>query len=503
MEAGQLSNGSRGGDLSQDELRLPVIVSGRRVEAEGDVFRLSYEGGFDVVLPTLTADDARGMVGSARQAGAELRDLSIDDITIFFDRVGQAWRSPENPWRRLALEWGTRVTGYARPFVEWDTNLIGVALMRAKQYDFLETDIGDPMLLDEWSATKAIYQRCWPKGLISHVMVGNVPMASLFTIYRSLITKNVTITKLPSRDPISALAFANCLHDVDPQHPVTQALSTLYWEAGTEVEDIVLSASDVVSVWGRSSAVEAVKQRLPYGTELIEFGPKRSFTLVLEGVSDWEKVGLKMAYDVVGYDQEGCFSMQEAFVQGGTDQLVPALERALESYAESFPRRALTPDADAIIQRARMEAVAEGWEIHGPDTTDWTIIVTDGPAQIVEHPLSRVIYVHPISDAAEVLPTIDRDVQTVALEPWDRVWGLADPLTAAGVDRIVQVGRMARFRPGFIHDGFHPMRRMVRWVAIERGLEQKYRFMSHSVEEDEQRIYYQGIRIAEEVGPSA
>lgn len=41
---------------------------------------------------------------------------------------------------------------------------------------------------------------------------------------------------------------------------------------------------------------------------------------------------------------------------------------------------------------------------------------------------------------------------------------------------------------------------MVRWVAVERGLEQKYRFMSHSVEEDEQRIYYQGIRIAEEVG---
>lgn len=269
--------------MSQDELQLPVILAGRRVEAEGDVFRLSYEGGFDVVLPTLTPDDARAMVDSAHEAGAELRELSIDDITIFFDRVGKAWRAPEDRWRTLALDWGTRVTGYARPFVEWDTNLIGVALMRAKQYDFLETDIGDPMLLDEWRATKAIYQRCWPKGLISHVMVGNVPMASLFTIYRSLITKNVTITKLPSRDPISALAFANCLHDVDPEHPVTRALSTLYWEAGTEVEDIVLSASDVVSVWGRSSAVEAVNQRLPYGTELIEFGPKRSFTLILEG----------------------------------------------------------------------------------------------------------------------------------------------------------------------------------------------------------------------------
>jgi hypothetical protein len=57
---------------------------------------------------------------------------------------------------------------------------------------------------------------------------------------------------------------------------------------------------------------------------------------------------------------------------------------------------------------------------------------------------------------------------------------------------------MARFRPGFIHDGFHPMRRMVRWVSVERSLDHKYRFMTVSLEEDEERIYHRGIRIAEE-----
>lgn len=487
-------------DLSREELLLPVLVGGERIEPGGDVMRLSYdEAAIDIVLPAVSAQDGRRMVTAARAAAEELRDVSIDDITLFFDRVGQAWRAPESPWREMALEWGSRVTGYAPPFVEWDVNLLGAALQRAKQYDFLESDLGDPSLLDEWNRTKAIYQRCWPKGLIAHVMVGNVPMASLFTLYRSLATKNATIAKVASRDPVMALAFANCVYDVDPLHPVTRALSTLYWEPESELEDVILDAADVVSVWGGATAVEAVKRRLRYGCEMIEFGPKRSFTVVGAGVTDWERLAVKMAYDLVSYDQEGCFSMQEAFVESGVETLVDALSQAMVGYSERFPRRAVAPDVEALVQRARMEAMAEGWDVVGPDTTEWTIIVTDGPVQLPDHPLNRVLYLHPVESVTDVLPLIDRNVQTVAVDPWERVWEFADAVTAAGAVRIVQVGRMSRLRPGFIHDGFHPLRRMVRWVALERGLEQKYRFMTHSPEEDERRIYFEGIRTAEEV----
>jgi long-chain-fatty-acyl-CoA reductase len=329
-------------------------------------------------------------------------------------------------------------------------------------------------------------------------MVGNVPMASLFTLYRSLATKNVTIAKLPKRDPVTALAFANCLHETDPDHPVARALSCVYWEPGSEAETMALRASDVVSVWGQAAAVESVKRQVPYGTEVIEFGPKRSFTLVRAGETDPDRLAVKMAYDTVSYDQEGCFSMQEAFVEGETGPLVEALARALVGYADRFPRHAPSPDVDALIQRTRIEAKADGWEVVSPQGTEWTIVVSDGPARIEEHPLNRVMYIHPVASLEEVLPLVDRDVQTVAVDPWDRVWEVADALTAAGADRVVPVGRMARFRPGFIHDGFHPMRRMVRWVSLERSLDHKYRFMTVSPEEDEERIYHRGIRIAEE-----
>jgi long-chain-fatty-acyl-CoA reductase len=484
----------------QTELRMPVLVGGRRVEPiDRDVLRLTFDSGAEVVLPALGPDEARRMLADANAARRALRELTIDDVTIFFDRVGAAWRDPDNRWRRTALQWGGRVTGYAQPFMEWDVNLIGMALHRAKQYDFLESDLGDPSLLDDWNRFKAIHTRCWPKGLITHVMVGNVPMAALFTLYRSLATKNVTIAKLPKRDPVTSLAFANCVHDTDPEHPVARALSCVYWEPGSEIEDAVLRASDVVSVWGQASAVESIKRRVPYATEVIEFGPKRSFTVVLDGVGDLDRLAVKLAYDTVSYDQEGCFSMQEAFVECDTQPLVEALSRALTGYAERFQARERSLDVDALIQRTRLEASAEGWEVVAPEGTDWTIVVTDAPTHIHEHPLNRVLYIHPISGLADVLPFVDRDVQTVAIAPWERLWEAADELTGAGADRIVQVGRMARFRPGFIHDGFHPMRRMVRWVSVERGLEHKYRFMTASPEEDEQRIYYDGIRMAEEV----
>ena len=59
----------------------------------------------------------------------------------------------------------------------------------------------------------------------------------------------------------------------------------------------------------------------------------------------------------------------------------------------------------------------------------------------------------------------------------------------AGADRIVPIGRHSKLRPGFIHDGFHPLRRMVRWVAVERPMSYKYQFTAASVSELEWNLY--------------
>jgi hypothetical protein len=126
------------------------------------------------------------------------------------------------------------------------------------------------------------------------------------------------------------------------------------------------------------------------------------------------------------------------------------------------------PDADAHVMRARIEAEAEGWKVHSSCGADWTIVVTDGPCRIDQHPLGRTIFLHPCNSPADVLPLIDDNVQGVAFEPFSMAWEWADVVSALGACRIIPVGRSCRMRDGFIHDGFHPMRRMVRWSIIER-----------------------------------
>jgi long-chain-fatty-acyl-CoA reductase len=469
-----------------ETIELPVLIAGKRVAGRPESFKLEFDSGITVNMPRPTVADAEAIVASDR---LPLARTSVDDLTIFFDRVRQNWMDPKNVWRRMAIDLATKMTGYARPVIESDVNYLGHTLTRLKQYDFIETDLRDVGLLDEWRPRQAVLSRCLPMGLICHIMVGNVPLASLFTLYRSLVTKNITVAKVPSRDVASALCFANCIHDTDPNHPATRALSTLYWESESEFEQIVLSHSDLVSVWGRGDTVDAVRRRVPRHAEFVFFGPKRSLAIVTSAATDLDDVAMRLGFDVSIYDQEACFSAQEAFVQGDARKFGASLAAWLRRYQKVLPRRQLTVDSEAHVQRCRREAEAEGWIVHAPKTTEWTVVVTDGPVRLDSHPAGRFVYVHPIDQVEQVVPLIDRSTQTIAVAPTDLPPDQLTMLCQAGADRIVNVGRMTRFRPGLSHDGMYPMARMVRWVTRERDVSYKYRFMEEDPSAYDERLY--------------
>src|SRR5262249_47225798 len=159
------------------------------------------------------------------------------------------------------------------------------------------------------------YVRAQPKGRVLHVLVGNVPLAGLFTLVRSVLTKNVTVAKLPSRDMVSSLFFALGFRDVDPAHPITRSISAVYWPGGSELEQTFIDAADLVCAWGQKEAMESIKRKLRCGTDFLEFGPKRSLLLVGQPIEDVDDVAMRAAYDVSVYDQEACFSAQRVFVE--------------------------------------------------------------------------------------------------------------------------------------------------------------------------------------------
>jgi long-chain-fatty-acyl-CoA reductase len=464
-----------------EEVKLPILIAGERIEEGREFHHVDYAGGLRVGFPAATHDDIVGALNTDRNL---LKGLPLREILAFFDAVARAFSTPGNYWRERARSLGPRVTGYHPDIIDRDINFLCGVTQHFELYDVIETDLGDPGVLDDWTRYKGTYYRAWPKGLVAHVMVGNVPLAGFFTLVRSLATKNITVAKLSQRDVVVPQCFAQCMYDVDPSHPVVKALTTVYWKSESEIENTVLAAADVVTVWGRAQSINSIKSRLSYGTDLIEFGPKRSLALFLDGVESWDQPSLLMAYDIINYDQEACFSTQEAYVMGDPRPLAKGLAHWLEHFGKNVAPTERTNDAHAYVQQFRMEAMAEGWEVIAPAGTEWTIIITDGPTELPRHPLTRTIYLHPCTDISEVIARVDDDVQGVTVEPFERVWEVAEELTKQGADRIIPVGHTGWPTEGFIHDGFHPMRRMVRWSTVERRAEQTVlRFQNPEVSE--------------------
>lgn len=472
-------------------IELPIVVNGELVHrTDAPPHVIEYETGVSVTIPRVTDQVVEDVLKTSRLA---LADLHLDEITVFLNRVGRLWGDPDYPGRAEAVELAASITGYSPVMVAGDYARIARACDRPKLYDIVETDLHDPLLLDDWIPRQSVLLRALPKGRVLHLMVGNVPLAGLFTVVRGLLTKNVTVAKLPKRDPVSTLAFARAFLDVDPSHPLTKALSVLYWPGGAPVEQSFVDASNVVCAWGQRSSIEAVKPKIPLGVDLLEFGPKESLMFVSGDPSEWDDVALRAAYDISVYEQEACFSPQRIFVEGDSAVFTEKLAAALDAVLRRLPAGFASIDKLAHVARARREAEFDGYRVRHSAGGEWTVIdVTKGEFPVPDHPLGRTVYVHPVDDLTDAVGQVHADTQTVAVHPWRRGRELAERLTLAGATRITEVGLMSRPRPGFVHDAMRPLHSMVRWVAVERGLDYRGRFRDASGDEFARHTFGRG-----------
>lgn len=63
---------------------------------------------------------------------------------------------------------------------------------------------------------------------VLHIPAGNGGLVSAVTILRSVITRSDVIVKVPSNDPLTAIAIARTLADIAPDHPITKHLAVGY-----------------------------------------------------------------------------------------------------------------------------------------------------------------------------------------------------------------------------------------------------------------------------------
>lgn len=448
-------------------IAMPPVINGRVLPGPcpDEVARTPHGR---IVTRYPAEPDVAALEAGSRALQPELRALTLRDVSLYLHRVGSAWLDRLD---EIGREHGPVIeatTGLHWQVVRSDYQGIGMWLTsRADHYQLLRSELGSAHAMDEWQRNESVRQRAVGRGVVFHSLVGNIPVAGLYSLLRGLITRNANLLKLPSRDPLSVYLFVRTALEADPDSPLTRGLSALYWPRAHEQAARLVGLGDAACLWGSDEAIAEIRALVRPSAPCVTFGPRRSCAVVdLTGDDvDITDAARRLAVEVSFYDQAACLSPLRAYVLGDPGPFAERLAQALAEVTARLPRRLGSIDTEGQIRLALEEARVRGWTMRAGD--GWASIVASADEAAIPHPLGRTVFVHPCADLAEVAREMDDDSQTIAVYPYRSAEKVAGALLDSGGSRVVELGLTRHPRRGFPHDGLRVLNSLVRWVSIE------------------------------------
>jgi Acyl-CoA reductase (LuxC) len=417
-----------------------------------------------------TESSPERLVSELRAAQENLRATPIDDLIGLCDAAGQAWTQPGSDVARMV---GSLAIGFL-PLWLRRTNLETVLAQALR---------GDRGALDGFvpqSQKNGRRHRAQPRGVLVHWVAGNVPLLGMISVIQGLLTKNANLVKVSRQNAGILPYFLAALAQVRYRRPdgkeisgtfLTDAVRAIYADREDVAAAVALSTlADVRVAWGGREAVEAI-MNLPrrFGTEDIVFGPKTSFAVVgAEMLADGagaRQVAALVARDTVALGQRGCNSPHSVFVERG-GALTPQAFAELLGEELGRAARHVLPDLapqeafQVLSWRAEYDMRGHAWYSDG---IRWSVFYSEEDHGLAAPCYGRTLFVQPVDDVFDVAALCSVNTQTAGLALGERRLKLAEVLTARGVERCPEVGRMALYDAPW--DGMYPMDRMVRWVS--------------------------------------
>ncbi|QNP49308.1 acyl-CoA reductase [Diaphorobacter aerolatus] len=464
--------------LRDDEVQWQVLVF------ERDAQRL------EVSVPMLTAQQMLALADRVRDAAARhLRSMTVAEIIDVIDRAMARLLDGNDPMRQQADTWLPVVSGYDADMVRLGLTGFFKTFRALQLRRFVVEDFANPAVLDGFQpVAKGGAARAFGPDLLVHSWAGNVPALSLWSMICGLLVKAPGIGKLASAEPLFAGWFARLLADVHP--PLADCLAVVWWRgAGGEDADALYARADTVLAYGGNATLDALRRRLPVTTRFLPHGHKLGFGVIAASALDTLKapsIARLAAWDVMRYDQQGCYSPHVFYVERGA----PVSARAFADYLAAelanlqrrFARRSLDLEEGAAVAKWqqgiewRAMSAAEGGDLLiGPNDAPWSVAFSETLQPLMPTASQRSIAVVTVERLEEVVSAVagQRDfLQTagVAAGPED-LYRLADLLGAAGVTRISAIGSMSMPEPGWHHDGRFNLLDLVRITEIEQSAE--------------------------------
>lgn len=451
----------------------------------------------EVTVPMLTAPQMQALAQHVRAAANQhLRNMPVAQIIDAIDRAIARLLDRNDPYRQQAEIWLPVISGYDADMVRLGLTGFFKTFRAAQLRRFVAEDFSNPAVLDGFqpAAKGGAVRACGPN-LLVHSWAGNVPALSLWSLICGLLVKAPAVGKLASAEPLFAGWFAQLLAEVCP--PLADCLAVVWWRgAGGDEADALYAQADTVLAYGGNQTLDALRSRLPVTTRFLPHGHKLGFGMVAKEALDSLKapaLARLAAWDVMRYDQQGCYSPHVFYVEHGAPVsprvFADYLAAELANLQRRFPRRALELEEGATVARWQQGVewaqpphtligpVDAAWSVAYCETRCDTVCATAGDdiPPLAPTALHRSISVVAVQSLESVIPVVavQRDfLQTAGLAAApERLYELAKQLGAAGVTRIAAIGSMSMPEAAWHHDGRFSLLDLVRMVEIEQSAE--------------------------------
>lgn len=443
----------------------------------------------EVSVPVLTETQMQALTTRVREASRRhLKTRSVAQITDIIDRAVARLLDRDDPWRRKAEELLPIVSGYDAEMVRLGLTDYFKTFRKQELAKFLAEDFANPQILDDFQPMpKGGFARAFGPDLLVHIWAGNVPGLPLWSFISGLLVKAGSIGKVPSAEPLFAGWFARLLAEIEPD--LAECFAIVWWQGGDAAsESALLNQADIVLAYGGNDSLAAIRDRLPVTTRYLAHGHKISFGMVSRDALDTQKAwstAHAAAYDVVRYDQQGCYSPHLFFVERGgkisPQEFSRQLAHELVCFEQKFPRRALTiaesGDTAAWRHAEEMKSLSQpDRELMGDAGGAWSVAYVEAAEELAPSGLNRtirVVAIDNLSDAVPLIAPFKALLQTVGIAASPEVlFRLSARLGEAGVTRISALGQMSAPEAGWHHDGRFNLLDLVTLTEIDRSAEQ-------------------------------
>ena len=423
----------------------------------------------EMVWPDQGEERIRSARGRLFVAGEALRQR---DLTERIERAAQVlaqWTRPDSPWRRELLGSFLGPSGLApetlREGLEsalraWSPS----AFEACAQRELLGGAGGEGLRLAPF--------RC-----ISLLTGGTIPMPTISSILCLLALGSPVLLRETSADSVTGALVARSIAELDED--LAKALEIVRFPPEDEAALGAFLDGDCVVATGSDETIASIRQRLRPDQRFVAYGHRFSVAVfgphLLDDSEAAEDAIRGLALDVARWDQRGCLSPVVLYLVGQSlDQRVEIARRLSDQLAEiarHAPLGEISPPERARRSTERAEAkmraaVSEGVRVF---ESDEATVVLEETADPRPAPLCRFLRAIPVADWTELRGTLrpfDRHLSSAAVAGFsDRERSvLEDTLSASGISRIAQPGRLQTPPIDWPHDGlpvFLPFARFV------------------------------------------